>query len=82
MIDCNLVVFDGIKIRESLDDNICRKCGAYPHRPQCEMPDLIQLLSNLDEVFRVFGREKLEAYGLLKSVDKMYEILNRRAGLI
>lgn len=82
MIDCNLVVSDSVRIRESLDDSVCAKCGAYPHKYDCEMPDLIQLLANLDEVIRFFSREKLEAYGLLKSVDKMNEIIKRRAGLI
>jgi hypothetical protein len=47
---------------------------------ECEVPDLIQMLVNLDEVVTVFGREKLEAYHLLNTVDKMYEILHRRLG--
>ena len=59
----------------------CPKCGTQTiqHKPDCEMPDLIQMLVHLDEVVKVFGREKLEAYRLLKSIDKMFEILNRRA---
>lgn len=64
----------------------CTKCGVeeqaenFKHSVECEVPDLIQLLVNLDDVVSVFGREKLEAYRLLNSIDKMYEILHRRIG--
>jgi hypothetical protein len=62
----------------------CLQCGVeaeeaeFQHGEGCEVPDLIRILANMDEVVVVFGREKLEAYGLLKSIDMIYEIANNR----
>jgi len=64
----------------------CQKCKASAidtviHKPDCEMPDVIQLLANLDDIARSMRKELLEHYGLDKPIKKMYEILNRRAGI-